>query len=189
MSKERQKIFNDGLLARTEKQRRAEFGEGASVLRDGEGNPLATNLIDDAITALKNDEVLLAYSKQVSKIMDDMLKFTVARRVLRQDIVDGWKAKFVDEVGNAYLPGMVTTSKGTYLSRLARLLGHNTTKGKELGMMARFKGIADDPELPRYKPLDPISSIQQYMHDIVDFVNRNNAEYSMLSYLSGTMMH
>ena len=189
MSKERQKIFNDGLLARTEKQRRAEFGEGASVLRDGEGNPLATNLIDDAITALKNDEVLLAYSKQVSKIMDDMLKFTVARRVLRQDIVDGWKAKFVDEVGNAYLPGMVTTSKGTYLSRLARLLGHNTTKGKELGMMARFKGIADDPELPRYKPLDPISSIQQYMHDIVDFVNRNNAEYGMLSYLSGTRMH
>ena len=189
MSKERQKIFNDGLLARTEKQRRAEFGEGASFVRDKDGNPWSDTTINSAIHALKMDDELFKFSTQISTIMDDMLKFTVARRVLRQDIVDGWKAKFVDEVGNAYLPGMVTTSKGTYLSRLARLLGHNTTKGKELGMMARFKAIADDPELPRYKPLDPISSIQQYMHDIVDFVNRNNAEYNMLSYLSGTRMH
>ena len=84
---------------------------------------------------------------------------------------------------------MVTTGRGTYLQKLARLLGRHTSKGKEMGMMARFKGIADDPSLPRFQPLDPISSIQQYMHDIVDFVNRNNAEYNMLSYLSGTRMH
>ena len=186
LPREKQNVFNNGMLARADLQRRAEYGDGAAILTDADNVPLPIPRLKEAINALKADEELYVMSNKAFQILSDTLEWAGKRDVLTPELVKTMLGRFKDTHGKAtYLPGTATTGKGTYFEKMAQMMGH-TSKGKEMRSLARWKPLLDDPDLPKFKPTSPLNNISQYMHDVIDWVNRNSSEYIQLSHLSGT---
>ena len=150
-------------------------------LKSAEGGEAGEFVSNDRLIEAENrlaaDPEFAAFKTAYSDITDAAAEFMAKRNVFTTEQMQ----KFRDQVSYKgvpfFVPGREAKGVRGFYSDMSKLFGGKfTPKGQEMFDMNEMGLRGLTPGTGVIHPRDPMNSLHEYYHHIIDYVNRNNAE-------------
>ena len=182
LGRDRSEIFNRGMIAQTELASGINSGKGKKFLSSehNKGSTRSTGDQRKMYDAARSDKEIAKLMDKFGEVFDTHLKYQVIRGVLSKSKAAAIREKFSFEGNKGYMP-LYSNNQSQFYKNIAKVVGINSTKGRELHNMSEFlKRGSDGIDTP----MNPAEALTQYTVHAVEFANVNAFHRQALQALS-----